>query len=154
MAIVGVVGMSGSGKSTLIREYEQRGYRPLDDIGGHGNWNDHPQTVKALADSGKNVVVSDILFCCTTAADAARVFGMLGIQVPGFHGRADFEQRVGHKIEWVFFENDPWKCAKNCLWRRMHEKRDRKLDFETALILALSSVYKPPDGARPVFDRA
>ena len=145
MAIVGVVGLSGSGKSTLIDDYTARGFQVFDDIGRDKPWHVAAETIRQAALQG-DVVFSDILFCCRTPEAVDQVF-----RSPGhpFRGRDDFEQQVGERIEWIFFENDPDQCSKNCSHRAMQIQRD--LNFENALIRALTQVYEPPEKARPVW---
>lgn len=145
MAIVGVVGLSASGKTTIIKRYTARGFESLDDVGRNGDWPANTRRVRALADSGRDVVVSDILFCCRTASDVAKI----GIPT-SFRGREEFERAVGLPVEWVFFQNNAWRAAKNCLSRRMYRDASRKLDFEIPLMLALTTVYAPPGDALPV----
>src|SRR5262249_25491430 len=50
----------------------------------------------------------------------------------------------------VFFENNPWQCAKNSLYRHFFEKRDRPLLEEIRMIRRLSRVYAPHGDVRPV----
>lgn len=148
MAIVGVVGLSGSGKSTVIAGYAARGFVVLDDVGTAGDWRANADKVRQHADEGRDVVVSDILFCCATA-EAVSLCPQIKTT---FSGREEFERWVGHPFSWVFFENDPWRCAKNCLRRKMGGRLDRNLDFEVTLILILNRVYQPPGDALDVHD--
>ena len=148
MAIVGVVGLSGSGKSTLIDEYKARGFQVFDDIGCDPQWSVHAQRIRQAAQNG-DVVVSDILFCCRTPQDACQVIDSLGCDashpIRQFRGRDDFERQLGEPIEWVFFENDPSQCSKNCGYRATQIQRN--LGFENALIQTLTHVYEPPKEA-------
>ena len=146
MAIVGIAGMSGSGKSTIIEDYGRRGFVILDDLGRNPNWKANAEQVKALAAAGRDIVVSDLLFCCETAEEAREINDT-------FPGRTAFEAWVGQKLDWIYFANDPWSCALNCLWRRMYEKPERSLDFEIGLIERITRFYRPPSDAHPVYRR-
>ena len=152
MAIVGVVGLSGSGKSTLIEEYKARGFQVFDDIGSDPRWSLHAQHIRQAAQNG-DVVVSDILFCCRTSQEVDQVLDEVGFPsdslIRQFRGRDEFERQINVPIEWVFFENNPAQCAKNCGYRATQIQRNLK--FENALIQALTQVYEPPKGALTVW---
>ncbi len=148
MAIVGVVGLPGSGKTTLIKQYAERGFAVFDDIGRNGNWTPHPEAIRAAAAAG-DVIVSDILFCCDSSEEAAEFFRQTKLGIRGFQGRLDFMQRVGLPIEWIFFENDPTQCEKNCRVRYQGQP-SRNVAFEIWLIQILSGLYHPPAGSLPV----
>src|SRR5580692_4540681 len=113
------MGMSGSGKSTLINR-EFGGFERFDDIGLISPEREK-SLWKSLAD-GKPTVVSDIEFC-----DAAQ--------------RATWEERMGSKVEWICFENEPWKCALNCLYRFLYQNRGRPIEEEIVKIIRLTKTY-------------
>lgn len=128
MPVIAVVGMAGSGKSGVIEEYVAQGWKNYDDV-FVDNYRQVPEA-RAMAEAGEKVIISDVEFC-----DPAR--------------RSEIEQ-LGIKVdEWLFFENNPWQCAKNCLFRYLYQKR-RELMNELSAIRRLTKVYGTPENARPV----
>ncbi len=106
MAVIGIAGLPGSGKSALMRELQKQGYSRYDDI--NKNWADNLRRARDEARLGKNLAISDIMFCHQSF-------------------REKLDKELGLPAQWIFFENDAWQCAKNCLWRFMFEKPDRPL---------------------------
>lgn len=129
MTVIGVAGLPGSGKSALMDYFQNAGYSRYDDI--NRDWNENLRRAKTEAQTGKNLVISDTMFC----KDEWRV---------------RLESELGTVVQWVFFENNPWQCAKNCLYRFMYEKRHRPLQDEVNNILSLSPTYSPHGDVRPV----
>ncbi|MGE0536650.1 MAG: hypothetical protein AB7O68_16890 [Pirellulales bacterium] len=128
MPVIAVVGMAGSGKSGMIKEYVAQGWKKYDDI-----FVDNYRQVRdarAMSEAGEKVIISDVEFC-----DPVRRFEI---------------EQLGIKVdEWIFFENNPWQCAKNCLYRYLYEK-DRRIEEELRAIRRLTRIYGSPDNPRPV----
>jgi GTPase SAR1 family protein len=131
MAIIVIVGLPGSGKSRLIELYVSNGYEKFDDFYKEPDGNQ--KKIKELIgkDKNKNIVVSDIEFCQTDL-------------------RHKFEADIGAQIQWVSFENDPYQCAKNVLYRYFVEKKPRPWGVEMEKIERLSKTYLPSGDVRPV----
>jgi len=130
MAVIGIAGLPGSGKSRLIAELQQHGYSAYDDI--RIDWIGNLPNARSEARSGKNVAVSDIMFCSAS-----------------WRGR--LEQELCVPVQWIFFENSPWQCAKNCLYRFLFENPNRSIGKEIRMILVMSQVYRPFGEIRPVW---
>jgi hypothetical protein len=94
--LIGVAGLPGSGKSTFFARPDFAEFFQRDDIGT--NWRHNERRVCEELKNGKSAIVSDIEFC-------------------NEQKRNDFEKKMERKVEWVFFENAPWRCALNCLFR-------------------------------------
>ncbi len=61
MAVIGVAGLPGSGKSTLMYELQRLGCSRYNDI--NRDWNSNLPKARSEAQRGRNVAVSDIMFC-------------------------------------------------------------------------------------------
>ncbi len=131
MAVIGIAGLPGSGKSTLMNELQKQGYSPYDNI--NVDWNGNLPRARTEAHQGKDVAISDIMFCKESM-------------------RRRLERELELTVQWISFENIPWQCARNCLYRFMFANRDkpRSLDFEIGKIIELSPVFKPVGDIRPV----
>jgi hypothetical protein len=121
--LIGVAGLPGSGKSTFFARPDFAKFFRCDNIGT--NWRTNEEKVCQQLKNGKSAIVSDIEFCNAQKRDK-------------------FEMRMGRQVEWVFFENAPWKCALNCLFRYYVKKQNRPLHTEIRKIKRLSQVYHPP----------
>jgi hypothetical protein len=128
--VVAVAGLPGCGKSTLTDQYVRNGYECFDNF--NQNWDANMARAKDALRRGENVLVTDIEFC-------------------GAGKRQQFESQVGSPVQWVFFENDPYQCAKNVLHRAFVERRhvDDWTD-EMQKIKRLSEKYVPQGDVRPV----
>lgn len=129
MTIIGLVGLPGSGKSSLMREYIDKGYAGYDDFGEH--WDEHVALALDNLARGTPVVVSEINFCRTD-------------------WRVRMEAALGQPIEWIFFANDPWQCAVNCLFRLMVQLDERPLMDMLQEIAVLSPLYQPQGTVRAI----
>jgi hypothetical protein len=129
MAIIAVVGMPGSGKSGLIESYVSNGHVKFDDF--NKDWDGNLNKVQKLVEEGKNIVVSDIEFCLEDL-------------------RHTFERVIGGQVQWVFFENNPYQCVKNVLYRHFVEKKPRPWAEEIQKIERLSKTYLPSGDVQPV----
>jgi hypothetical protein len=129
MEIVAIVGLPGSGKTRLIQEFEARDYQCFDDM--NRNWEGSTARMLQLINEQRDIACSDIMFC-------TRFY------------RRRLKRTLGVPIHWIFFENSPWQCAKNCLYRQIFEERDRPLLEEIRMIRRLSRLYAPPGNVRPV----
>ena len=129
MEVIVIVGLPGSGKTRLIQEFEARGYHCFDDM--NVDWQYNTARMLQLIHERRNIACSDIMFC-------TRFF------------RRRLERTLGVPLRWIFFENSPWQCAKNCLYRHCFELHDRPLQEEVRMIRRLSRLYAPPRDARPV----
>lgn len=131
MAVIAIAGLPGSGKTVLIKDLVQHGYSSFDDI--NTDWCGRLPRARTEARTGRDLVVSDIMFCDES-------------------WRKRLETELGIAVQWIFFENNPWQCAKNSLFRFMFEKPDRPLQNEIRKIQELSRIYKPHGDIRPVAD--
>jgi predicted ATPase len=129
MAVIGIAGLPGSGKSRLMDEWAAKGYSRYDDI--NMDWDANMAKLRAEAAQGRDAVVSDVLFCDET-------------------WRQKLERELDSPVQWVFFENQPWRCAKNCLFRFMFEDPNRSLQEMIINISQLAAVYRPHGDVRPV----
>jgi predicted ATPase len=129
MAVIAIAGLPGSGKSVLVNEYAAAGFLRFDDVYA-GDGAQVTAARQAIAE-GRDVVVSDIQFCD-----------------PGV--RADAERQFGPGVEWVYFANDPYQCARNVLYRAFVGNEPRDWVDEMGWIDELTRVYRPPATARPV----
>lgn len=129
MAVIAIAGLPGSGKSGLMKGLQHQGYSCYDDI--NRIWRGNLSMARSEAQRGQNLVVSDIMFCEES-------------------WRKRLETELGVPVHWIFFENNPWQCAKNSLYRFMFEKPDRPLQEEIGKIQALSRNYQPVADIRPV----
>jgi hypothetical protein len=64
--------------------------------------------------------------------------------------RKTFENEIGTEVQWVFFENNPYQCAKNVLYRHFIEKQERHYGEEIRKIEELSKRYLPIGDVRAV----
>lgn len=122
MKVIGIAGLPGSGKSTLLRELVAAGFVAYDDFGER--WDEHTAQARADLASGKSVVVSEINFCQR-------------------EWRTRVEDAIGQPVEWIFFANDPWQCAVNCLYRLMVQLDERPIMEMLQEIAKLSPSYLP-----------
>jgi hypothetical protein len=129
MPVIVVVGLPGSGKSGLLDELARGGYTLFEDI--TRDWNGDLPRARSHAREGRNVAITDLMFCYES-------------------WRSRLEHELALPVQWIFFENNPWQCAKNCLYRFMFQKPHRPLRFEVVMIRKLSLVYKPYGEIRPV----
>ena len=120
--------MPGSGKTELFKSPEFASFEKFDDVLANRERNE--QRIRELIQADKSVLVSDIEFC-----DA--------------EWREIFQRNIGREIEWIYFENAPWKCAINCLFR-FYNGHDRPLQEEITKINRLTRKYKPLGLTRPV----
>lgn len=121
--LVAIAGLPGSGKSTLVREYAERGYVVFDDPGAE--WDDNLVRIADELARGSRVVVAEIMFCTE-------------------EWRLRLENAVSAPVHWRWFENNPWQCGVNCLYRLMVQLDDRPLMDMLYRIAELSPQYKPP----------
>jgi predicted ATPase len=122
MSVIAIAGLPGSGKSGLMDELKLNGYARYNDI--NRDWDADFPKAKADAKAGRSVAICDIMFCDQ-------------------EWREKLERDLGEPVRWIFFENDPWQCAKNCLFRFMFQKNYRPLQNEIQKILELSKIYRP-----------
>jgi len=127
--VVVIVGLPGSGKTRLIQEFKARGYQCFDDM--NQNWECTTARMVQLIKEQRDIACSDIMFC-------TRFF------------RRRLERILGVPLRWIFFENNPWQCAKNSLYRHIFEEDDRPLLEEINMIGRLSRLYAPHGDVRPV----
>jgi len=113
--------MPGSGKTTLFESAEYADYAKFDNV--LAGWELKEQRIRELIHEDRSVLVSDIEFC---NADI----------------REKFQQRIGRQFDWICFENAPWKCATNCIYRYITQ-RDRDVLVELVKIDRLTLVYEP-----------
>ncbi len=128
MKLVGIVGMPGSGKSELFKSPEYADFERLDDVLANREQNE--RHIRALIQQQKSILVSDIEFCNKGVRD-------------------EFQQRIGAQLEWICFENAPWKCATNCIYRYI-TRRDREVLVELVKIDRLTQIYEPFGDVRSV----
>lgn len=125
--LIGVAGLPGSGKTTLCEEYIGKGFECIDDFRKENGWCDNICKVKKWLSDGKDVVITDIEFCRSER-------------------RKEVEEAFdGQEVQWVFFENEPYKCALNVVCRK-YEKEDcknRDVVEELNKIEDLSKCYSP-----------
>lgn len=129
MPVIVIVGLPGSGKSGLMDELERSGYTLYENI--TQDWNGNLPRARSHAREGKNVAITDLMFCDES-------------------WRSRLERELGLPVQWIFFENNPWQCAKNCLYRCMFQQPDARLKSQVLLIRQLSAVYNPYGEIRPV----
>ena len=110
-------------------ELEKEGYVPYNDI--TRDWNSNLLKVRSHAREGKNIVMADIMFCVE-------------------RWRSRLERELSLPVQWIFFENNPWQCARNCLYRFMYQNPQERLKFQIRAIRELSAVYSPFGEIRPV----
>lgn len=121
MKLLGIVGMPGSGKSELFKSPEYANFEKIDDVLANRELNE--PCVRELIHNNKSVLVSDIEFC-------------------NAHVREAFEKSIGSQFEWICFENNPWKCAVNCIYRLL-SGHNRNIMEELVKIDRLTQTYKP-----------
>jgi hypothetical protein len=119
--LFGIVGMPGSGKSELFKSSEFSGYEKFDDVLAKREANE--ELIKVLIHQRKSILVSDIEFCNDST-------------------RNQFQMRIGSQFHWICFENAPWKCAVNCIYRFTTEQK-REILVELIKIDRLSQAYQP-----------
>lgn len=129
MAVIGIAGMPGSGKTRLLGAFRARGFVRFDNI--NCDWNRNLPRTRTAARQGHDVAIADIVFC-----DAG--------------WRERLEREIGTPVRWVFFENTPWRCAANCLYRAYWVRERRPVLSEMRKIVRLSTVYRPEGDVRPV----
>ena len=127
--VIAIAGLPGSGKTTLLQGLQRRGYSIHDDV--NEDWATNLEKVRNDTRQGTSVALCDIMFCDTT-------------------WRRRLESELEATITWIFFANNPWRCAKNCLRRFYFGKRQSNWLFELRKILELSRVYQPEGNIRPV----
>jgi hypothetical protein len=64
--------------------------------------------------------------------------------------RKRFNNDIGDKVEWRYFQNDPFRCGCNVLFRRFIEGNPRPWREEIEKIGRLRKVYSPPADAIPI----
>jgi predicted ATPase len=129
MKVIGMAGLPGSGKSRLMDKYQLQGFSRYNDI--NKNWLNNLSRVQAELQQGRNVAISDIVFC-----RASR--------------REQLEKELGVSIQWIFFENNPWQCAQNCLYRFLSKKPYRPILRELWKLAVLAIQYSPSGKVLPV----
>jgi hypothetical protein len=127
--VIAVAGLPGSGKSQVMDELMNNGYNRYDDI--NRKWNKNFPKVLSEVKQGLRVAISDILFC-------------------DHFWRTRLEEELGVPIQWIFTQNDPWQCAKNCLFRFAFQKSNRPLEREIKFIKEYFPKYCPYGDIRPV----
>ena len=95
------------------------------------DWNTNLPKARTEAQQGKKVAISDIMFCERS-------------------WRERLERELGLPVSWIFTENDPWQCAKNCLFRFVFQRPHRPLQSEIDFIRNYSPKYSPFGDVRPV----
>ena len=130
--VVGIAGLPGCGKSRLIEEYQAKGFATFDDINANkkGGWIQSIILARSLIASGKDVAISDIMFC-----------------EDGWRDRLQTDLNV--PIHWICFENNPPICANNCRHRASLNPH-QILAMELAMIERLAPGYHPVGEIRPV----
>jgi len=135
--LIGVVGLPGSGKSTFFNGMEYAGFIKKDDIGDSGkhgkDWQGNEEEIHSGIKNGPSAIASDIEFCNPYMRNA-------------------FEEHIGWRVEWVYFENAPWKCALNCLYR-YYSGQNRPLHTEIRKIKRLSLIHQPSQLILPVINQ-
>jgi hypothetical protein len=129
MRVIGIAGLPGSGKSRLMDKYQSQGFSRYNDI--NKNWRNNLLKVQAELQQGNNIAISDIVFCKAWQ-------------------RERLEKELGVKIQWIFFKNNPWQCAQNCLYRFYSEKPYRPILRELWKLAALTIQYSPYGNVLPV----
>ncbi len=138
-----VVGLPGSGKSTLLKSLKKtitgifaddfmKDVAPGSPVLRDPSVTDsrhYPALVRNLR-SGKNCLISDIIFCDTLV-------------------RAELELAVRNDIrnldlKWEFFDNNPQQCIANA----QHRGRQKTLKREIELIQFLTRKYFIPEGIK------
>jgi hypothetical protein len=127
--VIVVAGLPGSGKSRIMDELKNNGYSRYNDI--NKNWDENISRVLLEIRQGLKVAISDIIFCDKS-------------------WRKRLEDELCVSVQWIFMENDPWQCAKNCLFRFAYQKAHRPLHREIEFIRAFSPNYFPYGDIRPV----
>ncbi len=127
--VIGIAGLPGSGKSRLMDELQSEGYSRYNDI--NRDWNANLPKARAEVQQERCVAISDIMFCDQS-------------------WRQRLERELAARVQWIFFDNNPWQCAKNCLFRFAFQKSHRRLQEEIQKIRELSAGYAPHGDIRPV----
>lgn len=132
MAVIAVAGLPGSGKSTLLRSYSAQGFHSFDDFNSDEGWTRNSVETRRLSRLGRNVVLSDIEFCREET-------------------RRELERALRVEVEWIFFENNPYFCSLNCVYRRVVESdAGNRVSWLIEKVLELSQVYDPRGKILPV----
>lgn len=143
--IIFIIGLPGSGKTTYLEKhkdefsgalvcddyYTSATVRPRKSLKFEGSA--YYEDVREALESGKNVVMADILFCDPEYLEEAQE----GLT------RLLSELDMKADIEYRFFENDPSACIENILRR----SRPERVEKELAYIKETESRYRIPDGA-------
>ena len=110
-------------------ELQSQGYSRYNDF--NRDWEANLLKARMEAQQGNRVAISDVMFCDQSWRDRLK-------------------REMGTQFQWIFMENDPWQCARNCLFRFAFQKPQRPLQQEIEMIRELSARYSPFGDIRPV----
>jgi len=123
--VVGIAGLPACGKSRLIEEYRAKGFAVFDDINANakGGWIKNIALAKSFIAGGRDVAISDIMFC-----------------EDGWRERLQAD--LGAPVQWICFDNSPEVCRKNSELRAA-KNPNQILELELGMIDRLSPKYRP-----------
>jgi hypothetical protein len=130
VAVIAIAALPGSGKSRMIQSMERDGFKSRDDM--NRDWKASMQEIRQWLQGGERIVISDIEFCRRNLRE--RLQGEL----------------AGVGVDWVFFENAPYKCMRNVLYRFFIEGVNRPWQQELNNIQEFSSIFEPVGDVRSV----